>query len=73
MRTISNALYTDNTKPRFKSLEILNIWYLFEHQFGNFVFDFDNGNLPDAFDSLFVKSMIHMHIIPDLQVRVNSQ
>ena len=56
MRIISNASYTANTKPLFKSLEkILNIWDLFEHQFDNFMFEFDHGNLPEVFNSLFVK------------------
>ena len=55
VRIISSASYTANTKPLFKILEYLNIWDFFEHQFGNFMFDFDHGNLPDAFESLFVK------------------
>ena len=55
VRIIANASYTANTKPLFKELDILNVWDLFDHQISCFMFDFDHGNLPEVFNSYFIK------------------
>ena len=55
IRIISNANYTQHTRPLFKELNLLNIDDLFQNQYAALMWDQDHGLLPKCFDSYFTK------------------
>ena len=62
VRIISSAKYTAHTSEFFKKLNILKLDDLFKAQTASFMWDFDHGTLPEAFNSYFTKvSDVHQH------------
>ena len=62
VRIIGNVEYNDHSSPLFKELKILKFDDILKMQLACLMFDYDHGNLPICFNTLFTKtSIIHSY------------
>ena len=62
IRLISNSGYRDHTRALFHSCNLLNIFDIYRHQLGIFMYKFINNLLPSTFTNYFsLNSEIHSH------------
>ena len=63
VRIIANVEYNVHSNPLFKELKILKFYDILKMQFACLMFDYDHGNLPICFNTLFNKiSSIHSYV-----------
>ncbi len=53
VRIISNRSYLSHTKPLFETLNILDIFQMYEKESNIFMYKYKNGLLPKSFDNMF--------------------
>ena len=54
IRMVCKASFNSHTEPIFKALNVLSLMDIHRHQISLFMFDYINGNLPNAFDGMFL-------------------